>query len=287
MVMRTRLNFTLYVYYQSCFSSHIPSWYLMPKHVARKISGNKKLCNRIRLTDGHFPYKNYSRTRLYRHRFLRHLAYKVRYSVVPVNSSLLTITILSSVITTLVYNDRKYSVPFMTLYRSWTAFRGPIDNGEKRVRVPCKISAIYGNSKDMGMRLVFARQGRHSDLVFSHDGLHLPSPTASKFSMLKRWYNYIMIYFVQKNAPLCLETLRSLSCQCRLPTLYTELRDFRLPPGCGWDLCSSGTSWRLKMEPTGCPETSVQYTTPRCVISQKNADLNLLKPSGNFTCHQV
>jgi hypothetical protein len=46
------------------------------------------------------------------HRFIRHLAYNVRYSVVPINSSLLTITLHYSVITTLVYNDTKYSVPF-------------------------------------------------------------------------------------------------------------------------------------------------------------------------------
>jgi hypothetical protein len=36
-------------------------------------------------------------------------------SVVPINSSLLTITVYYSIITTLVYNDTKYSVPFMTL----------------------------------------------------------------------------------------------------------------------------------------------------------------------------
>jgi hypothetical protein len=35
--------------------------------------------------------------------------------VIPINSSLLTITLYSSVITTLVYNDTLYSVPFMTL----------------------------------------------------------------------------------------------------------------------------------------------------------------------------
>jgi hypothetical protein len=45
----------------------------------------------------------YSRTRLKRHRFMRHLVYNVRYSVVPINLSLLTITLHSSVITTSVY----------------------------------------------------------------------------------------------------------------------------------------------------------------------------------------
>jgi hypothetical protein len=45
---------------------------------------------------------------------MRNLVYSVRYSVVPINSSLLTITLYSSVITTLVYNDTKYSVRFIT-----------------------------------------------------------------------------------------------------------------------------------------------------------------------------
>ena len=45
---------------------------------------------------------------------MRHLAYSVSYSVVPINSLQLTITLYSSVITTPVY-EIKYSVPFMTL----------------------------------------------------------------------------------------------------------------------------------------------------------------------------
>jgi hypothetical protein len=40
-----------------------------------------------------------------------HLVYNVRYSVVPINSSLLTIKLYPSVITTLVYNDKVLS-PF-------------------------------------------------------------------------------------------------------------------------------------------------------------------------------
>jgi hypothetical protein len=55
------------------------------------------------------------RTCLYRHRIMRHLIFSVRYSVVPINSSLLTITLYSSVTTTLVYKDTKYPVSFMTL----------------------------------------------------------------------------------------------------------------------------------------------------------------------------
>jgi hypothetical protein len=43
------------------------------------------------------------------------LVYNVRYSAVPINFSLLTTTLYSLLITTLVYNDKKYSVPFMTL----------------------------------------------------------------------------------------------------------------------------------------------------------------------------
>jgi hypothetical protein len=46
-----------------------------------------------------------------------------RYSVVPINSSLLTITLYSSVIMTLVYNNTKYPVPFMVLQPSLTVLQ--------------------------------------------------------------------------------------------------------------------------------------------------------------------
>jgi hypothetical protein len=54
----------------------------------------------------------YSQTRWQRLQFVRHLVYCVSYYTVPFNSSLLTITLYCSVITTLVYNYTKYSVPF-------------------------------------------------------------------------------------------------------------------------------------------------------------------------------
>jgi hypothetical protein len=43
--------------------------------------------------------------------------------VEPINSTLLTITLYSSVITTPVYNDTKYSAPFITLQPSSTTYR--------------------------------------------------------------------------------------------------------------------------------------------------------------------
>ena len=43
---------------------------------------------------------------------MRHLVYNVIYSVVPINSSLLTITLDYLLRTTIVYNDTKYSVFF-------------------------------------------------------------------------------------------------------------------------------------------------------------------------------
>jgi len=46
---------------------------------------------------------------------LRYVNYTVRYSVVPINSSPLTIKLFSSVLKTPVHNDTKYSVSFMTL----------------------------------------------------------------------------------------------------------------------------------------------------------------------------
>jgi hypothetical protein len=57
----------------------------------------------------------YSRSRLQRHRFIRHPVHSVRYSVVQINPSLLTMTLYSSVIMTFFYDDMKYSVLFMTL----------------------------------------------------------------------------------------------------------------------------------------------------------------------------
>jgi hypothetical protein len=48
----------------------------------------------ISLVKACFGYRSkYSWTRLWRHRFMRHLVYNVRYSVVPINSSLLTKTL--------------------------------------------------------------------------------------------------------------------------------------------------------------------------------------------------
>ena len=57
----------------------------------------------------------HSRTRKQQHCFIRHIVSFVSYSVVPINLSLLTITIYSSVRATIVYNDTQYSVSFMTL----------------------------------------------------------------------------------------------------------------------------------------------------------------------------
>ena len=48
---------------------------------------------------------------------MRHLFYSVRLSVEQINFSLLTVTLHSSVISKLVYNDTKCSVSFMALYQ--------------------------------------------------------------------------------------------------------------------------------------------------------------------------
>jgi hypothetical protein len=42
------------------------------------------------------PHRKYSETRLKRHRFMRLFMYSVRYSLVPINFSLLTVTMYSS-----------------------------------------------------------------------------------------------------------------------------------------------------------------------------------------------
>ena len=46
---------------------------------------------------------------------MKHLVSNVSYSVVQINSSLLTLTLYSSVTTALFYNDTKYSFRFMTV----------------------------------------------------------------------------------------------------------------------------------------------------------------------------
>jgi hypothetical protein len=53
---------------------------------------------------------------------MRHLVYIVNFSVVQINSLMLNITLQSSVITSLVYNNTKYVVPFMTLEPSLPLF---------------------------------------------------------------------------------------------------------------------------------------------------------------------
>jgi hypothetical protein len=57
----------------------------------------------------------YSQTWLKQHRFIKDFIYSIRYFAVPINSSLLTIALYSLVIITLVYNDKRYSAPLMTL----------------------------------------------------------------------------------------------------------------------------------------------------------------------------
>jgi hypothetical protein len=67
--------------------------------------------------------------------------------VVPIrNSSLLTIILYSSVTTTLVYNDTKYSVPFMTLYPSSS-------NPETKYSVSC------ASRSPEGRRIYVLKQG--------------------------------------------------------------------------------------------------------------------------------
>jgi len=53
---------------------------------------------------------------------MQHLAYRVIYSVVPVTSSLLAMTLYSLIQKTLIYNNTNYSVPFIMLYLNSTVF---------------------------------------------------------------------------------------------------------------------------------------------------------------------
>ena len=92
-----------------------------------------------------------------------HPVYTVRYFAVPLNSSLLTITLHSSFITALLYNDTK--IPFMTSYRGSTKQVAQVtavcynplitqsqrskrrldrSSAHQHLRMPC----FYGNIKD-------------------------------------------------------------------------------------------------------------------------------------------
>jgi hypothetical protein len=44
-------------------------------------------------------------------------------------------------------------------------------------------------------------------------------------------------------------------------------------------------SWRVKMAPIHCPETSVKITTRRRVITQKSADFNIAAEAWNQCCN--
>jgi hypothetical protein len=65
--------------------------------------------------------------------------------VVPINSLQLTITLYSSVITTLFYNDTKYSVPFMTLEPSSTIYHAYVISLDKTFEIldPDIVKFIY------------------------------------------------------------------------------------------------------------------------------------------------
>jgi hypothetical protein len=61
------------------------------------------------------PRHKYSEPRLIWHRFMRLLECNVRYSLVPVNLSLLIVILYCSVRTTLLYNGTEYSALFIAL----------------------------------------------------------------------------------------------------------------------------------------------------------------------------
>jgi hypothetical protein len=113
---------------------------------------------------------------------MRHLAYTVRYSVVPINSSLLTMTLYSSVITTLIYNDTVCS----TIHDVITEFD-----------CACKYSASvsFGSSGEEGVVYVF------SCLFFAHVytsvGLLL---TIGYFGLHILTFSAVAVY---KNLPHC------------------------------------------------------------------------------------
>jgi hypothetical protein len=101
-----------------------------------KLVVRTKLAN-ITLIADCLPNDERTVERGYNDRFIRHFAYSLIYSVAQINSSLLTITLYSSVITTLVYNDTNYSIPFITLLSGSTV-------------LPCYYYWVSGGIKKLG-----------------------------------------------------------------------------------------------------------------------------------------
>jgi hypothetical protein len=126
---------------------------------------------------------------------MRHLGYSVRYALVPINSSLLTIKLYYSVRATLV-DDTKYSVPFMTLYH--IKVKHSRYRPELVLRVDRGIALPF---RDLGARMGWVvsttprplypreRPGTHCDVIPEFDS----------------------IYFLPRNDHDCLDSLTSVN----------------------------------------------------------------------------
>ena len=111
------------------------------------------------------PYK-YVQTRLKRHRFMRYFVYNVRYSAVRINFSLLTTKLHSSFRTTPVYNDTKYSVPFMTLQLYIWRVSVQAVSAYFWFKEMCVYSAQYAYDFDDMMMMI----NNHSPWMYRHSG---------------------------------------------------------------------------------------------------------------------
>jgi len=98
--------------------SHSKIFYFYPKRFFSKILKLFKLFR----NPPPFTKPKYRPTRLKLHLLMRRLVYIITFTVLSVNSSLLTITPYSSIITTSAYNDTDDSVRFMMLCPSSTVF---------------------------------------------------------------------------------------------------------------------------------------------------------------------
>jgi len=118
---------------------------------------------------------------------LQHVNSTARYSVVPINSTLLIITLYSSVITTPVYNDTKYSVLLLRYNRVWLYYNiFAVEYKNKRSYViivgPCIWDLIINIYILFGLSLPVLSLKQFSCLVY-------------RYCVIPQWNGHTFVWF--------------------------------------------------------------------------------------------
>ena len=118
---------------------------------------------------------------------MRHLVYSVRYSMITINSSLLSIALNSSVIKTPVYNDTEYLNDVIT-EPVFLGLTGYYDNDNEFVYIYCAVLKRLTTPSDFHIPLPSIVPFAHSWISFIHACIYYIFPrspgTASFFPFL-------------------------------------------------------------------------------------------------------